>query len=199
MYPFIETIRLQDGALRNLECHQERFERTRREVLGCRHHPLLSECIIVPGKTGKGLFRCRVHYGKEIGEIEIGQYSGRTVRSLRLVCSDSISYGYKYLERRELERLYDLRGGCDDILIVKNGRITDSFYANVALWDGHNWFTPDPPLLPGTMRDCLIRQGTLRTKTIRPEDLSLFSLIRLINAMNNLEEADDIPVSAIVL
>ena len=198
IYPFLESVRLQDGVLRNLEYHQDRFERTRREVLRCWDHPLLSEFIHVPGKNTEGIFKCRVHYGKEIGKIEIESYSRKTIRTLKLVFSDSISYGYKYLDRGELERLYDMRGGCDDILVVKNGMITDSFYANVALWDGRTWYTPNAPLLPGTMRARLLQKGTLRERSIRTGDLSLFTRIRLVNALNSLEEANDIPVEAIV-
>ena len=94
--------------------------------------------------------------GKNITRIEFEPYVRPAVRSLKVVLSDSISYGYKSADRSALDHLFQLRGECDDILIVKKGCVTDSYYANVAFWDGKHWFTPDTPLLPGTMRASLL-------------------------------------------
>ena len=110
-----------------------------------------------------------------------------------------ISYGYKYLNRSELEALYKLRGSCDDILIVKEGCLSDSYYANIAFWDGRDWFTPDTPLLPGTMRAALLDQGLLQVARIVPGDMKNFQKIRLINAMNDLNEGSEIPMDKITM
>jgi 4-amino-4-deoxychorismate lyase len=197
MFPFIETIRLEDGVLCNLEYHQERMERTQREVFPGTDPTLLTECVRIPDEAIKGLFRCRFRYGREPGPVEIEPYNRRTVGSLKLVRSDSVTYRYKYLDRSNLETLFRQRGHCDDILIVKNGLITDSFLANVVLWDGKEWITPDSPLLPGTMRAFLLDRGDIHESPVRTGDLHLFSRICLINAMNNLDEASEIPVTAV--
>jgi len=192
MYPFFETIRLEDGILRNLDYHQERMERTRRDLMQCTVHPVLSEYIVIPGSAGRGLFRCRIRYGIEPGPVEIESYTRRIVRTLKLVRADSVYYSYKYLDRSFLDSLYAQRGECDDILIVKNGLITDSYLANVVLWDGKEWITPDSPLLPGTMRAYLLDRGDIREARVRAEYLHLFRSLRLINALNSLDEAAEI-------
>ena len=195
----IETIQLLNGELRNLEFHQERFERTRSLVLGLSKHPLLAELIQLPCGLEKGLLKCRVIYEKEILRIEYEPQHLREVRSLQLVYSDSIEYGFKYEDRSDLDALFLQRGSCDDILVVKKTFITDSFYANVIFWDGEAWITPHTPLLPGTMRASLLSRGLIREGSISTDDLHRFQKLKLINAMNDLEQAPEIPIESIHL
>lgn len=197
MSPYFETIQLLDGELKNLEFHQERFERTRGKALGLKRHPLLSEVIQVPRGLEQGVLKCRVIYEKEIVRIEYEPHQAQKVHSLKMVYSDSIEYGFKYVDRSELEILFHQRGYCDDILIVKSGNITDSFYANVVFWDGEVWITSDTPLLPGTMRASLITAGAVMEEHITPDDLKRFQKAKLINAMNNLRNGPEIPIESI--
>ena len=197
MSRFIETIQLLNGELLNLEFHQERFERTRSEALALKRHPQLAELIQVPPGLEQGILKCRVSYQKEIELIEFEPYQAQKVRSLKMVYSDSIDYKFKYADRSELEALFQQRGDCDDILVVKNGKITDSYYANVVFWDGKLWQTPDTPLLSGTMRASLLADGLIQECRITPEDLHRYQKIKLINAMNNLQSAPDIAIESI--
>ena len=194
---FIETIQIQNGELNNLIFHQERFERTRLKALKLKKHPLLSEVIQVLPGLEQGIIKCRVIYDKEIVLIEYEPYQVREVHSLKMISSDSIDYGFKYANRSELEELFRQREDCDDILVIKNGCVSDSFYANVVFWDGAEWITPDTPLLPGTMRASLLRKKELRESLIRPEDLAGYQKMKLINAMNDLENAPEIPMESI--
>lgn len=197
MSQFIETIKLLDGKLQNLPYHQMRLEKTRLQVLGLKKHPHLEEVIRIPGGLEQGLFKCRVTYGNIIDLIEFEPYARRVVKSLKLIESNIVEYGYKYLDRTALDALYLQRGSCDDILIVKQGSISDSYYANVIFWDGSRWFTPDTPLLQGTMRAFLLADGTLTSCRITPDDLGKFKQARLINAMNGVTEGHDIPIGAL--
>ena len=198
MYPYIETCRIQDGSLQNLHYHQLRFERTRQEVYGLTEHPLLKNTIQVPDGFGRGIYKCRVTYGLKIDLIEYEPYEISVIKTLKLVHSETIFYSYKYADRTELKALFDLRGACDDIIIVKQGNISDSFSANIALWNGSGWITPDTPLLPGTMRASLLEQGVLAEGRITVEDLSNYQCVRLINAMRDLKSGDCIPIKEIV-
>jgi len=197
MSRFIETIQLLNGELLNLEFHQERFERTRSEELALKRHPQLGDVIQVPPGLEQGILKCRVSYQKEIELIEFEPYQAQKVRSLKMVYSDSIDYKFKYADRSELEALFQQRGDCDDILVVKNGKITDSYYANVVFWDGINWMTPDTPLLQGTLRASLLKRGMIRECRITPEDLAGYQKLKLINAMNDFQSASEIPVESI--
>ncbi len=198
MSPYIETIRLQNGELKNLSYHQARFERTRLLELGLRTHPDLNQMIKIHKGLDRGLLKCRVMYGKEIERIEFELYSRRVVKSLKVVEADHISYSFKYSDRIALDALFAQRGNCDDILMVKNGCVTDSHFANTAFWDGATWFTPDTPLLPGTMRASLLEKGVLKMARITPGNLNNYHNIRLINAMNTLQEGAEIALNSVV-
>jgi len=198
MSPYIETIKLLNGELKNLRYHQERFERTRSLALGLRKHPELGQIIQIPGGLDRGLYKCRVVYGKDIERFEFETQIRHVVNSLKVVNSDTISYNYKSADRSELDALYQLRGTCDDIMIVKNGFVTDSYYANIIFWDGHGWFTPHHPLLAGTMRAYLLNNKTIQERHITIENLGNYQKIKLINAMNDLTDGAEIPMDAVM-
>jgi 4-amino-4-deoxychorismate lyase len=197
MSPFIETIRLHQGEFMHLSYHQERLNRTRRACLGLEKHPDLAAILEVPESRRTGTHKVRVVYGRQIDRVEYLDHHSPRVRSLKLVKDEEIDYRYKYTDRNRLHHLYRQRAGCDDILIVKGGKITDSYMANVVCWDGRTWYTPDTPLLPGTMRAALLDKGLIREHSIALTDLGNYQKFRLINALNPLETSPDIPLSAI--
>jgi 4-amino-4-deoxychorismate lyase len=199
MSPYIETIRIQDGEIKNLSFHQARFERTRRLELGLEIHPDLKQLIKRSKQLEHGLIKCRITYGMEVEGIKFEPYSRQSINSLKIVEADHISYGFKYANRKDLETLYAQRESFDDILIIKNGCVTDSYFANTAFWDGKLWFTPDTPLLPGTMRASLLAKGVLKNTRITVADLANYHNIRLINAMNDLDEAAEILMENVTL
>lgn len=197
MSQFIETIKLLNGEIMNLAYHQRRFNRSREQVLGIRGHPRLEQVLAIPGGLDKGLYKCRILYGEEVERIEFEPYHKMEISSLKLLESEEISYDHKYGDRSALTALYAQRGICDDILIVKAGCVTDSYFANVVFWDGQDWITPDTPLLAGTMRASLLDQGMLKEARILTKDLEDFQKLRLINALNDLSGARDIPMEAV--
>ncbi len=77
---------------------------------------------------------------KAIEEITYVPYQRRKVPLLRLVRPDTIDYTYKSTNREELNSLYAQRETADDILVVRNGYLTDTSISNIALYDGNTWF-----------------------------------------------------------
>jgi len=180
-----------------LPLHQSRFERTREEVLGLKTHPDLSGYISVPVSAKQEIYKCRILYGQDVSQVKFLPYSRLKIQSLKVVESDKISYSYKYADRRELEKLFGQRGSCDDILIVKEGKITDSYFANVVLWDGSRWVSPKKPLLRGCMRASLLAEGSITAADIPLDELSGYKTLRLINALNDLKDGPEISLDAI--
>lgn len=126
----------------------------------------------------------RVVYDKDgVKDVSFAAYHPLNIHSLKLVACDNLDYSYKSADRSQLQKLKEQRGDCDEIIIVKNGLLTDTSYSNIALFDGENWYTPKHPLLQGTMRESLIDQGKLRECDLKPEDLNRFLKVSLINAM----------------
>jgi 4-amino-4-deoxychorismate lyase len=105
-----------------------------------------------------------------------------------LVYDDEIEYSYKYENRERLNELKERRQDCDEIMIVKNGCITDTSFSNLVFYDGKKYLTPAQPLLNGTKRKLLLQQGWISEATIKPEDLNNFQHCGLINAMLNKDD-----------
>jgi len=176
-----------DGKLYNLEFHQARFEKAQREYLGISPQITLFKKLEIPEFAKNGLFRCRVTYSKQIDKVEFLPHQFRQIKSLMLVADNDIDYRFKYADRERLNLLFEKRGNCDDIIIVKNGFITDSFAANLIFFDGRKWVTPETPLLPGTQRAKLLDEGRIFECRITSKNLKKFEKVGLINAMQDLE------------
>lgn len=199
MCRLVETIRSEDGRLINLEFHNERMMRTLFELFGLKKDIDLAGIVSVPDSAIRGVFKCRVEYDKEIRKTEFIRYNLKPVRSLKVVEDNTIEYNYKFTDRRSIERLWKKRNECDDILIIKNGFITDSSYANVIFRDMSGvWYTPSTYLLPGTRRESLLRQGKIREANIGYHDLENYTELKLINAMLGMEDTEGIHVSNII-
>ena len=213
---FLETIRLEEGHFDNLAFHQERMDRTRKDLLHSAQkidlgNHLIKELAVrskdivhLPGhpashareKESK-IFKCRVIYAEKILKIEFQPYILPTIRAIKLVYAGDIEYAYKFEDRTALNNLFAEKGENDDILIVKRNEITDTLYANVLFFDGSTWYTPRNPLLQGTRRESLVREGKAVPAILTPADLSRFRTARVVNAMIRFEDRLDIQISNI--
>ena len=191
-----ETIRITDGIAGNLDLHEKRLNRSRLRLYGISDELRLSDYIRVTEEYRSGIFRCRLIYGAEVVSVEFTPYVPAAVKTLRLVQADTLTYDHKYLDRSSLAGLIN-RDLADDILIVKEGCITDSSYANLVFTDGGRQVTPDTPLLSGTMRESLILDGIIKAERITVNDLGRFTHFRLINAMLGFD-APRLPISNII-
>lgn len=182
----LETIRISDGTPQNLFLHEERMNLSRRQLFGSVSRICLTEHILIPEDSLTGIYRCRVVYEESIISTEFIPYRPAAVSTLKSVRADDIDYSLKYLDRSCLTELID-RNVADDVLIVRNGFVTDTSYSNIAFTDGRHWVTPDTPLLRGTLREKLLSEGTIREEPITADDLDRFTHFRLINAMLRFE------------
>ena len=175
----LETISIKDAEIQNIVYHNQRFNRSRGELFGVDNHIDLSRFISPPDS---GNYRCRVIYGGDVESIEYLPYRPKDIKKILLVDSD-IEYKYKYLNRAELNNLSKKYGDYDDILIVRDGLITDTTIANVALRRDGKWYTPKKPLLEGTTRQRLIDNGFLSTQDIDKSNLTDYDSFAIMNAM----------------
>lgn len=178
---FIETLRIDNGAIHNLRYHNERFNRTRSAFWNDSIPMNLADYIRPPAVDG--MLKCRIVYDEAVREVTYVPYVMRPVRSLRLVASDTVDYAYKSTDREALNHLFSQRETADEVLIVRNKLLTDTSIANIALYDGANWFTPATPLLRGTRRAALLDEHALMEREISLEQLFDYSYIALFNAM----------------
>jgi 4-amino-4-deoxychorismate lyase len=194
MCQFIETICYEHGHFQRIGLHNERCNRTRNHFFGKQPDLQLELFLSVPDHLREKTVKCTVTYGIEILSIEYILYEIRPVKSLQLVRNDTIGYAYKYADRTQLNSLFQLRGQCDDILIVKNGLVTDTSYANSIYLCNNVWYSQQIPLLQGTRLKSYLLERRVTPALIRPGDLSLFSEARIINAMISIENAPVIQI-----
>lgn len=193
MYRFFESICIRDGMIRDPQAHLRRIGRTVVHFYGnfdaCLFWPRFELTPFPP----EGKYKWRLVYDRRgIFHAEIKPYTMRNIRMLRMVNGDDLDYSFKFLDRTRIDDLFALKGRADDILIVKNGYITDSSYANVILWDGLAWWTPDRPLLAGTQREKLLNEGLIRERPIPAADIRAYKKIKMINALISLEEGPEL-------
>ncbi|MGL1887052.1 MAG: aminotransferase class IV [Reichenbachiella sp.] len=184
MCQYIESVCYLEGEPQLLSLHQERMDRTAKKVFSNGANFNLS--LLLPVIPDLDKHKCRVVYDKDGVSVEYVKYQTPQIRSLKIVESSSIAYEFKSVDRDHLAVLYDQREEQDDVIIIKDGWVTDSFFSNLALFDGQKWVTPSTPLLRGVRRQYLLKTGSVIEERVRAEDLQRFQQISLINSMNNL-------------
>lgn len=194
-YPLFETIAIEDAIIQRLELHQQRYEKSLHQFY-CNLAPKdlqiqsLENLIHIPTalKVTKDatLIRCRIRYNNQECVVEYFPYERKNYQSFKPIICDEIDYRLKFSDRTLLNQLLAQRGDCDEIIIIKQGCVTDCSIGNLIFRRGTQWFTPDTPLFEGTQRACLISQNRIQVCRIRLEDLGQFEEIRIINALNSL-------------
>lgn len=196
MLEFIESICLINGEIRNLEYHQKRLNQTRYKTLGLSDFLDLSKLISTQNIPQEGKYKCRIIYAEKIISIDFIPYSIRVPQSFRLIESPELNYKYKRKDRSKFELLKDAITE-DEVIVTQNRKITDTSYSNLVFFDGQNWLTPTSFLLNGCMRRFLLDTQQITTTEIRLDNLHQFQSFKLINAMMDLEEGPEFPISVI--
>jgi 4-amino-4-deoxychorismate lyase len=186
MYLLFETIRFKNGIAENLSLHQERVYRTFMD-LGEKGNVILLDDLIYSQPNlpvqENSIFKCKIQYnlnGDSIVKFE--PYQIKQIRTISLQEIGQNDYYHKYTNRNWLQELLT-KAGTDEIILTKNGYITDASYANLAFYNGNQWITPTIPLFMGTRRAQLIEEGIVRTAPIHKNQLSMFKYVKMINAM----------------
>jgi 4-amino-4-deoxychorismate lyase len=192
----IESIKLLDGEFRNLFHHDQRMNRSLKMLTGVNEHFQLEEFLNEIERPRTGLYKCRIVYDDQMKDVEFIPYTPKAINSLRIVEHDRIHYEFKYVDRKAIDRLYELRREHDDILIVKRGLVTDASYSNIVFKKGKRFYTPWSCLLKGTMRQNLLERDLIIEEEIRKEDIKTFDSFKLINAMFEFE-SEELDISKI--
>ncbi len=197
MCRFVESIKLKDGVFYRLQLHQQRVNKAFEAFYPTCEPVNVVETLFQTVFPQEGLYKCRLVYNSDLQSLAIAPYVRREIRSLKLVETKQESLPYKQEDRTEFNAAFAQRGGCDDVLLVKDGLLTDTSYCNIALYDGENWYTPRTPLLYGVNRMQLLSEDKLLEKDIKASELMNFQHISLFNAMIEFGELQ-LDVSAII-
>jgi len=171
---FFETIKCFDFEVYNLFYHKQRISRT----IGINIQ--LEEYIYPPNDK---LLKCKVIYDDSgILDIQYAEYNKKDISTFKLIYDDNIKYSKKYLNRDCIDKLKKNITE-DEIIIVKDGLITDTSIANIAILYNDIWITSKKPLLIGTSRNRYIDNNLIIPKDITVKMLKESKKIALLNAM----------------
>ncbi len=171
-----ETIKVENGKLLNIKYHQQRVDYTR-SFFGFTDKLELKKQILNLPK--KGEFRLRIDYAKTLEGFTCKEFLKREFKEFKIVESD-IEYRHKYANRDEIDAL---KVDETEIIIVKDGFLTDTSIANIAIRVDGIWLTPKTPLLQGTTRARLIERGFLKCEDLTIEDLKKAQNFAIMNAL----------------
>lgn len=197
MFPLFESVCVLNGVIQHAALHQRRYEAACYALYQCAPaYPLFSG-ISVPEEYRHGKYKLKIQYDQRNRNWQFAAYFDKRIASLQIVEDDTIDYALKYTDRSRLNTLFQQRGLCDDVLIVKNGCVTDSTYCNIVLFDGVAWHAPEKPLLQGTARERLIEENRISPVDITLTDLPRYKAFKLINAMRDFDEVTMEPIENI--
>lgn len=193
----LESIQIRDGHPLNARYHQARMASSSQELFGKRVKLDLS-IDFIPSEFKIGIFKCRIVYNSMVESISFEEYIPKKINSLKLVYDNNISYVHKFADRSRLNELIKRKGTSEDILIVKNDKITDTSYSNVVFRKQKEYYTPSTFLLNGTKRQQLLENGQIREMDLSVKDLAQMDSIILINSMLDLNSGVGIKTSSII-
>ena len=192
-FPLFETICIQHKQIQNVMYHQQRYERALRQFYGKSAvkiydlSTIIQKSVDFPTALLSPLSRGRIDYHATDYQIRFFPYQRRSICTFQPVICDHIEYSLKFSDRTLLDPLLSQRGNCDEIMIIKQGRVTDCSIGNLCFRHGKQWFTSDTPLLFGTQRQALLERGIIQESSIFADEISYFDERRVINAMNGVD------------
>ncbi len=177
---YFETIKCDDYEVCHLDFHKRRIANT----IGLNIN--LEEYIYPPNEK---LLKCKVIYDESsIIDISYSEYIQKDISLFKIVYSDTIEYSKKYLNREQIIQLQEHQKEADEVIIIKNSKVTDTSIANIAIYLDDTWITPKLPLLYGTTRARLIEEGKIKEQDIDLLMLKKATKIATLNAMVGFNE-----------
>ena len=184
-FPFFETIRVAGGMVKHADLHLERMRRTCFIHYNEFHFKNIFNHLQLPEN---GIMKLNIWYNQHETEIKVTEYVPAAIKKIKVVdCDPDFDYSFKYSDRSYLNNLLQSATGADEIIIIKNGMVTDTSKANIVFEKNGEFFTPDTFLLNGTMRQHLLHTGKMIEKTIKAEDIFSYEKMYFVNALNPLE------------
>ncbi|WP_277110305.1 aminotransferase class IV [Chryseobacterium taklimakanense] len=197
MYQFIESIKIEDQEIFLLEYHQKRVNETFRQF-GKETSIDLEKIVKNLQHDEDGLYKLRIVYDLERKfTTQLIPYAIAEIDDFQLVENNNIDYSFKYENRKEFAVMKE-EARSEEIIIVKNNRVTDTSFSNLLFLKGKEWYTPNTYLLNGVQRQYLLKNKKIKEAEITLQNLEEFSHFQIINALNDFDDMFVYPLHKIV-
>ncbi len=183
-----ETCLVVEGEVQNRSDHNERVSRSSRALWD--REIILPWEVLEAELPKEGQTRLRVEYDiTGVIRVDSRPYFQSVMSTIKLF-ETYLEYPYKFSDRTELESIFKHRGIAHDVLMVIDGLVADTTMANVAMFDGKEWLTPCRPLLQGTCRARMLRQGLLKEYDISENMIRNAQSVVVMNALRGVQRVN---------
>ena len=186
MYQFVETIQIKDGIPALIDLHQQRINGTFLFFKSISPPDITSIIVDYLEKQKlliNQIYKLRFLYNLDSSySIQLAPYHSPVISSFTLIENNDIDYTFKSTNRAIFEQLKASVQG--EVIIVKNGFVTDTSFSNIILLKDSIWYTPKTYLLNGVQRQHLLASNKIQEKDIKASDIKCYSHIKIINALN---------------
>lgn len=187
MFQFIESIKIEDQEIFLLEYHQKRVNETFRQF-GKETSIDLEKIFRNLQHDEDGLYKLRIVYDLDRKfTTQLIPYAIAEIDDFQLVENNNIDYSFKYENRKEFAVMKE-KARSEEIIIVKNNRVTDTSFSNLLFLKGKEWYTPNTYLLNGVQRQYLLKNKKIKEAEITLQNLKEFSHFQIINALNDFDD-----------
>ena len=199
MFPLFESICVENYQIKLSEFHQKRMDNSYLKLFNVKNKWSIKKIFESLKIESNQKYKLRINYSQSKYSISLKKYFKKKIRSLQCLELNDYSYDLKYTDRSIIDKNYKLKSLSDDILIIKNGLVTDSSYCNIVFFDGLSWVTPKYPLLKGVQRNFLLKNKIIFKKKIKVSDISKYKSFVLINSMIEFNTNDAVNINKINL
>ncbi len=185
----IETV-LFDKKLKNFDLHIKRAKKSS-QYFKWKFDEKEWQTLNKKLKTVNEKFRIRITYNQSgIQNIETFPVTKRTFNKFKV-----IKFNKNYFLKKKNRNSFSILNSAfsadfDELILLKNGLVTDTTISNLAFFDGKEWLTPKYPLLKGTKREELLQKRLIKEANIHGYDLKYFKKMAMINAILGFYEID---------
>ena len=123
-------------------------------------------------------------------------YAISEIDDFQLVENNDFEYPFKSADRKELEKMKE-KSKAEEIMIVKDRKITDTSYSNLLFLKKKQWFTPSTYLLNGVQRQYLLSKKLIKETEITLDNIKEFTHFQLINSLNDFDDMFVYPIEKI--
>ena len=188
MFLLFESIKIENGKIFLTEFHQKRMDKTFKRFYYKKNPWKLKQIFSQIKVPLIGIYKMKFNYSEKKYKIEFKKYLLKKTAKIKCYEINDFTYSFKFSDRRKIEYFYTKKLDCQDILMIKNGYLTDTSYCNIILFDGFSWFTPEKPLLEGVQREKLLESKMISKTKIKLNEINDFKQFKLINAMIKFED-----------
>jgi len=199
MFPLFESICVENYQIKLSEFHQKRMDNSCLKLFNVKNKWSIKKIFESLKIESNQKYKLRINYSQSKYSISLKKYFKKKIRSLQCLELNDYSYDLKYTDRSVIDKNNKLKSLSDDILIIKNGFVTDSSYCNIVFFDGLSWVTPKFPLLKGVQRNFLLKNKKIFKKKIKVSDISKYKSFVLINSMTEFNTNDAVNINKINL